>query len=117
LFGILIKQLSRMEQTCTLFVNHPNNGIPKNVKNSNNILVCLGTVRHESFEVWFRVHVFEHCVVELCLHDLLLLNVFKLHFTNCNGYNFAISQIINMASRCCPTSDMFNMAKHDPKVL
>jgi hypothetical protein len=106
-----------MQQTRTLFVNHPDSGIFGTVNNYDNILVCLGTVCHESFEVWFRVPMFEHCVVELCPHDLLCFNAFKLHVTNCIGYNFAISQIINMASHCCPTSDMLNKVKHDPRVL
>jgi hypothetical protein len=46
-----IKQLSPMEQTCTLFVNHPNFHILKILNNFNIILICLHIVHHESLEI------------------------------------------------------------------
>jgi hypothetical protein len=59
----------------------------------------------------------EHCVVKLCPHDLLCFGVFLLHVTNCNGHDFAISWIINMASHHCLNNDMHDMVKHNPKVF
>jgi len=41
----------------------------------------------------------------------------NLHVTNYNGHDFAISQIINMASHYCPIGDAFDMVRHDPKIL
>jgi len=40
-----------MEQTCILFVNHPNFCIPKIVNDSNIILFCLHIIHHESLEI------------------------------------------------------------------
>jgi hypothetical protein len=57
LFGMLIKQLSQVEQTCTFFVHHPYSGIIRTINNSDNIPICLRIVCHESFEVGFNTHV------------------------------------------------------------
>ncbi len=50
-------------------------------------------------------------------HYLLRLYVLGLHVINHNGHHFAIGQIINMTSHCCPTSPTFHMIKHDPSIL
>ncbi len=106
-----------MEQTCTFFVHHPYSGIPKTINNSNNILICLCIIHHESLKVGFNIPVFEHCAIELCPHDLLCFGVFRLHVTNYNGHHFAISWIINMTDHGCPTNDSLHMVKHDPRVF
>ncbi len=49
LFGMPIKQLSPVEQTCIFFVHHPYSGISRAVNNSNIIPICLCVVHHESF--------------------------------------------------------------------
>jgi hypothetical protein len=107
-----------MEQTCILFVNHPNNGIPKIINIYDNIIICLGDVCHESFEVWFKILMFEHLQLN-CVHMKFcaLASLNNLHVTNYNGHDFAISQIINMASHRCPIGDALDMVKHVLRVL
>jgi hypothetical protein len=65
------------------FINHLDNGIPKTINNFDSILIFLGSICHESFEVWFKIPVLEHCVV----HDLLCFSVFRLHVVNYNGHS------------------------------
>jgi hypothetical protein len=111
-----IKWLNPMEQTCTFFVNHLHNDILRTIINFDNIPICLCTIHHGSFEAWFNIPMFEHCVVELCPNDLLWFGVFKLHVANYNGHDFAISHIINMVGHRCPTNDLLHMVKHDSRV-
>jgi hypothetical protein len=106
-----------MEQTCLTFANHFDIHILRILNDFNNIPICLCIVHNESFEVWFTIILFDHCVVELCPHDLLCFNVFKLHVANCNGHDFVICYIIYMANHCCLANDAFDMIKYDPKSL
>ncbi len=117
LFDVPIQHLSLVEQTCLFFVHHAYNDIPKTINNSDNILICLHIVHHESLKVGFNILVFEHYTIEFCPHNLLCFGVFKLHVTNYNGHHFAIFQIINMIGHGCPTSDLFHMVKRDPRVF
>lgn len=114
LFGMPIKQLSPMEQTCTFLVHHPYSNITKIVNNFDNIPICLHIVHHESFEVGFNIPLFEHYLVELSPHYLLCFCVFRLQVINHNGHDFIIARIINMTSHRCPTIDLFYKIKHDP---
>ncbi len=113
LFGMPIKQLSPVEQTCTFLVHHPYSNIIKIVNNSDNIPICLRIVHHESFEARC-IPLFEHYLVELCPHYLFCFCVFRLQVINYNGHDFIIARIINMTSHRCPTKDLFYKIKRDP---
>lgn len=112
-----IKWLSLVEQTCLIFVNHLDIHVLRTVNDFNNIPICLCIVHNESFEVWFTILMFDHFFVELCPHDLLCFDVFKLHVANYNGHDFVICYIIYMANHCYLTNDAFDMVKYDPKIL
>jgi hypothetical protein len=86
---------------------------PHNHNDFDNISIWLRIIYHESLEVWFGILVLDHCVIELCPHDMLHFFVFRLHVTNNNGHNFAINQIIYRASHYCPICDTLDMFKHD----
>ncbi len=106
-----------MEQKCLIFVNHLHIHVLIIVNDSNNIPICLCIVRNESFEVWFTIVMFDHCFIELCPHNLLCFNVFKLHVANYNGHDFVICYIIYMANHCCLANDAFDMVKYGPNVF
>jgi hypothetical protein len=106
-----------MEQTCTLFVNQPNIRIPRTINDYDNIPICLHVIHHDSLQVWFKILVFDHCVNELCPHDPLRFNVFKLHIPNINVHDFVINRIIYMASHCCLVDEVLDMVKHDQRIL
>jgi len=106
-----------MEQTCTLFVNQPNICIHKTINDYDNIPICLHVIHHDSLQVWFKILVFDHCVIELCPHERLCFDVFKLHIPNINVHDFVISQIIYMASHCCLVDKVLDMVKHDLRIL
>jgi hypothetical protein len=106
-----------MEQTYMLFVNQPNICIPITINDCDNIPICLHVIHHDSLQVWFRILVLDHCVIEFCPHDLLRFNVFKLHISNINVHGFVISRIIYMASHCCLVGKMFDMVKHDLRIF
>jgi hypothetical protein len=76
-----------------IFVNHYNTCIPRIVNNSNNIPICECIIQ-QFFEVWFEMAMFDHCVIELCTHDLLRFGVFRLHVANNNGHDLIMSRII-----------------------
>ncbi len=112
-FGMHVKQLNIVEQTCMFFFNHPNIHVPKTVNDYDKIPICFHIVHHESFEVWYGIYVFDHCFIELCPHHLLCFDVFKLHVANCTSHDFAICHIIYMANHYCLVSNMLDMVKHD----
>jgi hypothetical protein len=51
LVNVPIKQLSPMEQTCVLMINHPNRMVPITMNNSYNILIGMRTSNHESLQI------------------------------------------------------------------
>jgi hypothetical protein len=51
LFNVPIKQLSPLEKTSSLLVNHVHSGISTPINNTNNIPICLGIVYHEPLEI------------------------------------------------------------------
>jgi hypothetical protein len=105
-----------MEQTCTLFGNQPSICIPRTINDYDNI-PCLHVNHHDSFQVCFKILVFDHCVIELCPHDSLHFDVFKLHIPNINVHDFVTSRIIYMASHCRLVDKMLDMVKHDLRIL
>jgi hypothetical protein len=105
-----------MEQTCTIFVNQPNICIPRAINDFDSIPICLHVIHHDSLQVWFRIHAFNHFVIKLCPHDLLHFDVFKLHIPNSNVHDFVISRIIYMASHCCLVGEVLDMVKHDIRI-
>jgi hypothetical protein len=60
---------------------------------------------------------FRHCFIKLCPHDLLNVDVLKLHVTNHYGHHFMISRIVHMTSHSSLASNMFDMIKHDPNFM
>jgi hypothetical protein len=100
-----------------IFINHSHRRVPRSINNSNNILIGLCVINHESFEIWFWKIVLLHHVIVFCPHYLLSLHVFRLHVTNRNGHHFAIGWIVHMTSHNCLTNHMFHMTKHDPNIL
>lgn len=106
-----------MEQTCTLFVNHPNIYIPRTINDYDNIPIHLHVIHHDSLQVWFKIFVFDHYVIERCPHNPLRFDVFKLHIPNSDVYDFVISRIIYMANHCCLVDKVFDMVKHDLRIL
>jgi hypothetical protein len=51
------------------------------------------------------------------VHNPLCFDVFKLHIPNSDVYDFVISRIIYMASHCCLVDKVFDMVKHDLRIL
>ncbi len=51
LVSVPIKQLSPMEQTCVLMINHPNRMVPITMNNSYIILIGMRTSNHESLHI------------------------------------------------------------------
>jgi hypothetical protein len=75
LFGMLIKRLNLVEQTCMFFVHHPYSGIPIIINNSNIIPICMCVVHHESFEA--TTLSCEHLSMNIPHeHDRILLKIF-----------------------------------------
>jgi len=109
--------LSPIEQTCTLFVNCPSINIPITVNDSNNILICLRIVYHESFEIWLGKPLFDHCVVTLSTWSIVF---WCLHIA-CHKLQlswFGICYIkYNMANYCCLADNVLDMVKHNPNIL
>jgi hypothetical protein len=78
LFGMPIKWLSPVEQTCIFFVHHPYNGIPITVNYFNIIPICLCAVHHESFEA--TTLSYEHVSMNIAHeHDRIFLKIFWWH--------------------------------------
>jgi hypothetical protein len=106
-----------MEKTSMFLVNQLHNGNFSPINNKDNILICLGIVYHEAFEIWIRYTFLQNSGIQLPPKYTLDFSVFCLHIKNINKRYFAIDRVIDMASHGCPTLNMFNMIKHHPRIF
>ncbi len=114
---MFVKKLSPMEKTCPLFINHLHHRISSPINNVNNIIICLGTIRHEPFENG-RIQPFllNNCV-QLPPHNALHFGVLKLHVIDCNRHDLIIDQVINMTSHGHPSLNTLYVIEHHPNIL
>ena len=117
LLGMLLKRLASVKIACSLTTKHGNLGITATVDNSNRILVGLGTINHETLELWQWYTISSHDVIEILPEDNLCVLVLGLKITTCNGHDTLICSIIDMTSHCGPIGNTFDMIEHDPGML
>jgi hypothetical protein len=82
-----------------------------------NILICLGTIYHEPFEIWICDTFFQNNGIQVLQKDTLGSNVVQLHVADNNKHYFVIDKVIDMASHGHPTLNTFDMIKHHPQIF
>ena len=117
LLGVLLKGLVPMKITRLFMTKHGNLGITATEDDSNCIPVGLGTINHETLELWQWYTIPSHDVVEIFSEDNFCVLVLGLKITTCNGHATFICSIINMTSHCGPIDNTFDMIKYDPGML
>jgi hypothetical protein len=75
LLCVLFQRCSPMEETSALSVLHGDLWITAAIDDSDNIPICLCTIRHEAFEVGILDAVLCHEIVQFSPHDTLDLRV------------------------------------------
>jgi hypothetical protein len=89
--------------------------IPVNLPHINPI--CLGTVRHESFENDIGNTILQHDIIEIFPKNDLGPSILRLHITKCHCENLAMFAIVDMTCHCSPFSQTLHMVKRDPRIF
>jgi hypothetical protein len=114
LFSVHVERLNWMEKTSLFLVNHLHSGISTLVNDTNNILICLGTIYHEPLEIEICYIFFQNSYIQLLPKYTLGFRVFKLHIANNNRHYFVIDRVIDMASHSHLALNTFDMIKPPP---
>jgi hypothetical protein len=114
---MFVKQLNIVEQTCMLFVNHPNIHVPKTLINYDNIPFVYAMFTMNPLKFGLGNPRLTLCCLDLStwLVDFQIVQIacHKLQWSRlCN-----MLRIIYMARHCCPAIDVLNMVKHYPRIL
>jgi hypothetical protein len=100
LFNVHVEQLSSMEKTSSLLVNHLHNGISTLIINMNNIPICsraLSTMN--PLKLGFVTPFFKIVAFSFCQNiHWAPMYVLRLHIANKNRHYFTIDWFIDVAS-------------------